>query len=213
MTPHTPSGQQAVDAPTFVAPACWYIDHGSYGQITMRQDEASRALAEGKAVTAYIPRPVSGAIRTAAPTAPSTAASALDVWNFRVACNLAPDRDWSDDELDGVTLGLRKAIRAALATPPAQVGEHKNLIRALEVLANKPADESARGMISTYIETCRLAVIALSTPPAPSVPWEERAAQIRRDALEEAAQQADAWGFGLVGHRIRALLSKPAKGE
>lgn len=35
-------------------PPCWYIDHGLYGQITLRQDEADSALASGARVTAYV---------------------------------------------------------------------------------------------------------------------------------------------------------------
>lgn len=38
------------------APPCWWIDHGSYGQITQRQDEAERAVAEGKMVVEYARR-------------------------------------------------------------------------------------------------------------------------------------------------------------
>lgn len=34
-------------------PPCWWIDHGSHGQITQREDEASRAIAEGKRVVRY----------------------------------------------------------------------------------------------------------------------------------------------------------------
>lgn len=36
------------------APECWWIDHGSYGRITHRQDEADRATAYGKRVVHYI---------------------------------------------------------------------------------------------------------------------------------------------------------------
>ena len=63
--------------------------------------------------------------------------------------------------------------------------------------------------------------------PSPVVPWEEQAAQIRRDALEEAARicrdeamlcrrdmrLASALSAETCAYLIRALLSKPAKGE
>lgn len=35
------------------APPCWWIDHGSHGQITQRDDDASRAIAGGKRVVRY----------------------------------------------------------------------------------------------------------------------------------------------------------------
>ena len=40
------------------APPCWWIDHGSHGQITQRQDEAGKALAEGKRVVRYTAAPI-----------------------------------------------------------------------------------------------------------------------------------------------------------
>lgn len=43
------------------APPCWWIDHGTHGQITQRQDEAEAAIAAGKPVAAYTARqPVAG---------------------------------------------------------------------------------------------------------------------------------------------------------
>ncbi len=35
------------------APPCWWIDHGSHGQITQRPEEAHFAVSEGKRVVAY----------------------------------------------------------------------------------------------------------------------------------------------------------------
>lgn len=35
------------------APPCWWIDHGSHGQITQREDEATAAIDEGKKVVRY----------------------------------------------------------------------------------------------------------------------------------------------------------------
>jgi hypothetical protein len=39
------------------APPCWWIDHGSHGQITQREDEAQRAADEGKRVVSYTAAP------------------------------------------------------------------------------------------------------------------------------------------------------------
>jgi hypothetical protein len=36
------------------APPCWWIDHGTYGQITQRQDEADAAVNAGKRVVSYV---------------------------------------------------------------------------------------------------------------------------------------------------------------
>lgn len=38
------------------APPCWWIDHGTYGQITQRQDEADAAVNAGKRVVSYVAR-------------------------------------------------------------------------------------------------------------------------------------------------------------
>lgn len=38
------------------APPCWWIDHGTYGQITQRQDEADAAVNAGKRVVSYAAR-------------------------------------------------------------------------------------------------------------------------------------------------------------
>lgn len=40
------------------APQCWWIDHGSHGQITQRQDEAESAVSEGKRVVRYTSTPI-----------------------------------------------------------------------------------------------------------------------------------------------------------
>lgn len=44
---------QGEAVPVAIAPPCWWIDHGGYGQITLRKDEAVAALSEGKAVVSY----------------------------------------------------------------------------------------------------------------------------------------------------------------
>lgn len=38
------------------APPCWWIDHGTHGQITQRQDEADAAVNAGKRVVSYAAR-------------------------------------------------------------------------------------------------------------------------------------------------------------
>jgi hypothetical protein len=43
------------------APPCWWIDHGSHGQITQREDEAQRAANEGKRVVSYTAGPLDAA--------------------------------------------------------------------------------------------------------------------------------------------------------
>ena len=88
-----------------------------------------------------------------------------------------------------------------LATPPAQGVEEET--------------ETLENLID--------AAIGARTAP----PWEEQAAQIRRDALEEAARccqdarasaqrnygVAEGFGATMAERRIRALLYKPAKGD
>ena len=83
-----------------------------------------------------------------------------------------------------------------------------------------------RGEYSTHQQQAD-ACAALATPPAQSAPWQEQAAQIRRDALEEAARicrdeamlcrrdlrLVPAVTAEACANLIRALLSKPAKGE
>ncbi|CAM0123208.1 conserved hypothetical protein [Stenotrophomonas maltophilia] len=53
------SGELDVDGarqPVEEAPPCWWIDHGTYGQITQRQDEADAAVNAGKRVVSYAAR-------------------------------------------------------------------------------------------------------------------------------------------------------------
>ncbi len=44
------------------APPCWWIDHGTYGQITQRQDEADAAVNAGKRVVSYATQPSPGGL-------------------------------------------------------------------------------------------------------------------------------------------------------
>lgn len=53
---YRPSVQPAASAPDNDAPPCWWINHGSHGQITQRPDEADSAVAEGKTVVEYARR-------------------------------------------------------------------------------------------------------------------------------------------------------------
>lgn len=52
------AGAEPVQAPASDAPPCWWIDHGSYGQITQREEEALTAACEGKRVVRYWAAPV-----------------------------------------------------------------------------------------------------------------------------------------------------------
>lgn len=192
MTDHTPSGQQAVEH----CPKCGSVveDAAGIGPFcpNPKCDVADNLLC--------VPT-----FNTAAPTAPSTAAGEREAFTIVDGANshIFDYRVMRGEECVAFAdYDFAKRIAAALATPPAHVVEKENLDHAKQFLEAQGFQVFSTGPLPLP-----------TTPPAPSVPWEERAAQIRREAIEKAAQQADAWGFGLVGHRIRALLSKPAKGE
>lgn len=127
--------------------------------------------------------------------------------------------------------GLVAMLRTTAPTAPSTAaGELERLEEVRNRLSNHfgygaRLDGSTRDRIAAI--DARLA--ALATPPAPSAPWEEQAARIRNDALEEAAKIADIAADECeppsngylkacqneaisIAERIRALLSKPAKG-
>ncbi len=93
---------------------------------------------------------------------------------------------------------------AALATPPAQsvekyvpadIAEWRALARTVGDFLHKKGEAFRCGEGAKLLDAYE-AVLARpemgTAPPAPSVPWEEQAAQIRQEALEDAARLCDA---------------------
>lgn len=125
-------------------------------------------------------------------------------------------REWVEEARAVLkAIGFEKdTFRSALATPPAQKDEARhgwvflNPSTKMEWPENHPVESG-------------------EVEDAERVPWEEQAAQIRRDALEEAARccqdarasaqrnygVAEGFGATMAERRIRALLYKPAKGD
>ena len=231
---HTPSGQQAVEP------------------VLSAAETADRLEAWAREMLASTP-PKTGALhlldavhylRTAAPTAPSTALTEAHV--------RAADEAWLKAEG-----GIRGAIRATFAAgyeaavneraaaPSTAAGERERLEEERNRLSNHfgygaRLDGSTRERIAAI--DARLA--ALATPSAQGVeeetetlenlidaaigarttpPWQEQAAQIRRDALEEAAKVAEEvvqrgewhayrWNDGTsIASAIRALIPNERK--
>lgn len=62
------------------APPCWWIDHGTHGQITQRQDEADAAVNAGKRVVSYAARQSVAAIPAGFALVPEKFGIPADVW-------------------------------------------------------------------------------------------------------------------------------------
>ena len=199
MTDHTPSGQQAVEP--------WQIVRASMVE-QAGDDNPSRVARNILHALRNAGFTVS---RTAAPTAPSTV-----VGEPALVCGCGWEGSYADlnETAEGMTCPKCRLSRnmVCATTPPAQGVEEEN--------------ETLENLID--------AAIGARTAP----PWEEQAAQIRRQALEEAAKVCDQRAKTAVSHMgatdvpshkeafardaeeaedcaddIRALLSKPAKGE
>ena len=262
MTDHTPSGPQAAERDTLIAWLERRIADDPGGVLCMTSKHAQR----------YV-----DALRTAAPTAPSTAEGERE--RLEEERNRLSNHFGYGARLDGSTRERIAAIDArlaALATPPAQMkygektygegrDEAANFIftglseaLGLDGFTIQDGSETWDGDVrATLMGILRDANVIDEetneriTPPAPSVPqpgpeldramhaallrsakiidvpWQEQAAQIRRDALEEAARicrdeamlcrrdmrLAPALSAETCAYLIRALLSKPAKGE
>lgn len=118
---------------------------------------------------------------------------------------------------------------AAPTAPNTAAGDKtsavKQMERSPERWANMSPDVVADGSRAQVVYALKdaqhdtaLLVAALATPPAPSVPWEEQAAQWldrEADSIDSNACWSTVSGAVLrrAASRIRALLSKPAKGE
>ena len=191
MTDHTPSGQQAVEP------------------VLSAAETADRLEAWAREMLASTP-PKTGALhlldavhylRTAAPTAQAKEAPTYD--------------DGRDEAANFIFTGLSEALGLDGFTIQDGSETWDGDVRATLMGILRDAnviDEETNERI---------------TPPAPSVPWEEQAAQIRRDALEEAARicrdeammcrrdmrLVPAVTAETCASLIRALLSKPAKGD
>jgi hypothetical protein len=168
----------------------------------------------------------------------------------RVAGRTVDAGAWFDEALEqSLSIDVPLAGAGAMTAPSTAAGERERLEEERNRLSNHfgygaRLDGSTRDRIAAI--DARLA--ALATPPAQGVeeetetlenlidaaigarttpPWQEQAAQIRRDALEEAARicrdeamlcrrdmrMVAALSAETCAYLIRALLSKPAKGE
>jgi hypothetical protein len=152
--------------------------------------------------------------RTAAPTAPSTAAGEM-----AFVCGCGWEGSYADlnETAEGLTCPKCRLSRNmdCATTPPAQAKEaptyddgrdeaatfiFTELFEALglEGFTIQDGSETWEGDVrATLMGILRDANVIDEetnervTPPAPSAPWQEQAAQIRRDALEEAAKICD----------------------
>ena len=157
--------------------------------------------------------------RTAAPTPPSTAAGDLARQYLAIARDhaghIVVEQHGPNGEEPCTVADL---IDAALATPPAQVGEpvawsYERLNYAgkwvPDVNVNKPITDTGQ---------CRNVRPLYAHPPAPSVPWQEQAARhliSRADDInrESGFHTLVAEALYQAAEELRALLSKPAKGD
>jgi hypothetical protein len=250
MTAHTPSGQQAVER------IRRYVE--------LR--DANPLIGLSDVVHAIHGPPPDGAelllsdlrelVRTAAPTAPSTAAGER-MFRHRKRGTSYAVQGYASLQAEtpceeGAVLVIYKGEDGKLwarphdefhdgrfeeiATPPAQVGEDRGEVvrEAIASLFDKGSDEIialrdaspfhsvSHDALTTYASNLagwaqQIRDMPLP-PPAPSVPWEEQAARW----LDREADLVDAYSYGTTASgtvlrraasRIRALLSKPAKGE
>ena len=181
------SGQQAVD----IEAALRWADRHEARERQKLRDMGLPPEGDMPVTGAFFVRGLVAMLRTAAPTAPSTAAG--EKTSAVKQMERSPER-WANMSPDVVADGSRAQVAYALKDAQHDIA---------------------------------LLVAALATPPAPSVPWEEQAAQIRREALEEAARicrdeamlcrrdmrMVAALSAETCAYLIRALLSKPAKGD
>ena len=202
---HTPSGQQAVEP------------------VLSAAETADRLEAWAREMLASTP-PKTGALhlldavhylRTAAPTAPSTAAG-----EPALVCGCGWEGSYADlnETAEGMTCPKCRLSRNmdCAATPPAQGVAQENLDHAKRFLEAQGFQVFSAGPLPLP-----------TTPPAPSVPWQEQAARQCEewaDKLVERASaapstferiqfNADAVKLRDHARAFRALLSKPAKGD
>lgn len=192
MSDHTPSGQQAVD----IEAALRWADRHEARERQKLRDMGLPPEGDMPVTGAFFVRGLVAMLRTAAPTAPSTAAGEDRGEVVREAIASV-----FDEGSDGI-IALRDASPFHSVSHDALTTYANNLAGWAQQIRDMPL-------------------------PPPSVPWEEQAAQIRRDALEEAARicrdeamlcrrdmrLAPALSAETCAYLIRALLSKPAKGE
>lgn len=163
MTTHTPSGQQAVD----IEAALRWADRHEARERQKLRDMGLPPEGDMPVTGAFFVRGLVAMLRTAAPTAPSTAAG--EKTSAVKQMERSPER-WANMSPDVVADGSRAQVAYALKDAQHDIA---------------------------------LLVAALATPPA-----QEQAAQIRNDALEEAAERArfKAWavasGYCVYRHSI-----------
>lgn len=98
------------------APPCWWIDHGSIGQITQREDEATAAIDEGKKVVRYFSdRPVQEPVAQIE-FARGTAGRENEMPRV-VSCNWLPDGVYSVYAAPQPAHGTAATERVATALP------------------------------------------------------------------------------------------------
>ena len=256
MSDHTPSGQQAVD----IEAALRWADRHEARERQKLRDMGLPPEGDMPVTGAFFVRGLVAMLRTAAPTAPSTAARERE--RLEEERNRLSNHFGYGARLDGSTRDRIAAIDArlaALATPPAQAlpsprlvseedGEHEAFILRYsdtemrdEVFAGHGARDAAfrRFEQQAIAWTCGLfqrirrtgggplATDPHATPPAQSLPWQEQAARWHEEQAghatvlalaEPSLSGASHFLQAEVAHHqhardLRALLSKPAKGE
>lgn len=231
---HTPSGQQAVDLDAALR---WADRHEARERQKLR-DMGLPPEGDMPVPGAFFVRGLVAMLRTAAPTAPSTAAGERE--RLEEERNRLSNHFGYGARLDGSTRDRIAAIDArlaALATPPAQEGEDRQLIANLMEAVGKVlfscGEDWRCGPGAELLDAYEAAadvninLFCSTTPPSPSVPWEEQAArQCEEWAIVLTAKgsnaakvfdriqfNADAVRLRAHARAFRALLSKPAKGE
>lgn len=156
MSDHTPSGQQAVD----IEAALRWADRHEARERQKLRDMGLPPEGDMPVTGAFFVRGLVAMLRTAAPTAPSTAAGEDRGEVVREA--IASVFDKGSDEI----IALRDASSFHSVSHDALTTYASNLAGWAQQIRDMPL-------------------------PPPSPPWQEQAAQIRRDALEEAAKICD----------------------
>lgn len=203
MTTNTPSGQQAVEL--LPCPFCG----GSAlvircpperdGQETLHRPQCDSCGADCGGCNTPSEAIALWNRRTAAPTPPSTAAGErIEVIAEVLWHRFAPSHHmtWEEEPEKAIYRDAALSAFAALATPPAQVGE------------SYPDGVTERNHIAHDMRVGRFPkrssiaeFLAERAPPAPSVPW-----------AEQAARQCEEWADKLV-ERASAAPSVAAKEE
>lgn len=149
------------------APPCWWIDHGSHGQITQRQDEAGKALAEGKRVVRYTAAPIAQTRPAEWHRVVERLIANVEILDQRprpICRDCADCNGVCDSGLDCDIRALVEEARAMLAAPIAQTAPQ--VPERLPVEPYQTVDRSSTNYKAGW-NACRKAMLEGQTVPQP----------------------------------------------